>query len=121
MHAGSLYHGDIIAAFQHNVPGCYVRDYRDSGGYITICRDYRDIPWRDQLSTQTVYRQVPAVTLVSLPRGNVTAQTIFHGFRLVRPGWREEFRKAMRFLSEPQMRRITCALGAREVFPGVAV
>lgn len=121
MHTGSLYHGDIIAAFERNVPGCYVRDYRDSGGYITICRDYRDIPWRDQLSTRNVYRQVPATTLASLPRGHVTAQTIYRGFALVRPGWREEFRKAMRYLAEPQMRRITRAIGVREVFPGVVI
>jgi hypothetical protein len=121
MHAGSLYHGDIIAAFERNVPGCYVRDYRDNGGYITICRNYRDIPWRDQLSTRNVYRQVPATTLASLPRGYVTAQTIYRGFALVRPGWREEFRKAMRSLTEVQMRRVTKALGARELFPGVVV
>ena len=119
MYQGSFEHGRIIDAFTRAVPGSYVRDYRANGGYITVCRDYMDIPWRDQLTTRQVYRQVPKVTLVNLPRGNVTAATLFKGLRLSRPGWRREFRKAMQHLSDAQMRRITKALGAGEVFPGV--
>ena len=119
MYDGSLSHDDIIRAFTRNVPGSYVRDYRENGGYITVCRDYKNIPWRDQLSTHKVERQVPAVTLVSLPRGYVTAATRFVQLRLDRPGWRMEFRKAMRHLSEDQMRRITKALHVGEVFPGI--
>ena len=121
MYDGSISHDDIIRAFTRAVPGAYVRDYRDNGGYITVCRDYRNIPWRDQTTTRRVERQVPAVTLVSLPRGNVTAASKYAGVRLVRPGWRLEFRKAMRCLSEFQMRRITKDLRLREVFPGVVV
>lgn len=119
MYYGSIAHDRIIDAFQRNVPGCYVRDYRENGGYITICKNYRDVPWRDQLTTQRTYRQVPAVTLVSLPRGYVTSATHFAGLSLVRPGWRLEFRKAMRHLSHMQKRAITKALGVGEVFPGV--
>lgn len=119
MYQGSLETGRIIAAFQRNVPDCYVRDYRERGGYIVVARHYRDIPWRDQTTTRKVYRQVPAVTLVNLPRGNVTAATRYIGLRMDRPGWREQFRKAMRHLSDAQMRRITRELGAGEVFPGV--
>ena len=119
MYCGSLDHGRIIAAFQRHVPGCYVRDYRDQGGYITICRDYRDLKWNDQTTTRKVYRQVPAVTLINLPRGNVTAPTRYVGLRIDRPGWRREFRKAMRHLSDTQMRAITRDLGAGEVFPGI--
>jgi len=119
MYTGSLYHGDIIAAFYRNVPGVYVRDYRENGGYIVICRDYKDLPWRDQLSTRKVYRSVPAITLASLPRGFVTSPTLYRGLALARPGWREELRKSMRFLSDAQMRGITRSLGVGEVFPGV--
>lgn len=119
MYPGSLEHDRIIRAFEHHVPGCYVRDYREKGGFIVICRDYRDIPWRDQTTTRNVYRQVPAVTLVNLPRGFVTAPTRYVGLKLDRPGWRSEFRKAMRHLSEDQMRGITEELGVGEVFPGI--
>lgn len=121
MEACSFSHDDIIRAFTRNVPGSYVRDYRDKGGYIVIARDYKSIKWRDQLSTAKVERSVPAVTLVNLPRGYVTAPARYAGVRMVRPGWRPEFRKAMRHLSEDQMRRITKALKAHEVFPGVVV
>lgn len=119
MYYGSIDHGKIIEAFRRNVPGCYVRDYRDNGGYIVVCRDYKDIPWRDQLSTRKVERQVPATTLVNLPRGNVTAATHFNGVRLVRPGWKREFRRAAKHLSEVQQRNITEFLGVGEVFPGI--
>ncbi len=120
MYYGSIPHDRIIEAFRRYVPGCFVRDYRDRGGFITICRDYRDIPWRDQTTTRKVYRQVPAVTLVNLPRGNVTSATRFVGAALDRPGWRLEFRnRAMPNLSEIQMREITKFLGAGEVFPGI--
>ena len=119
MYYGSIETSRIIEAFHRNVPGCYVRDYRDQGGFITICRDYRDIPWRDQLTTTKTYRQIPATTLVSLPRGNVTSATLYRGIALVRTGWRIQFRKAMRYLTEIQMRGITKFLGMGEIFPGI--
>ncbi len=118
MYAGSFEHGKIIEAYTRNVPGTYVRDYRDNGGYITICRGYKDIKWRDQTTTANVYRQVPKETLVNLPRGNVTAATIYSGVTLVRPGWRTEFRKSMMYTSRDQQKRIEKFLGAGEVFPG---
>lgn len=119
MYVGSIPHDRIIAAFAGAVPGAYVRDYRDRGGYITICRQYRDIPWKEQLSTTKVYRQVPAVTLVSIPKGNVTSDTKYRQLALERPGWRIQFRKAMQHLTHVQMQRITKTLGVGEVFPGV--
>lgn len=119
MYAGSIPHDRIINAFERHVPGCYVRDYRDNQGYITICRNYRDIKWGGQTTTTPVYRQIPAVTLASIPQGNVTAPSLYHGVRLMRPGWRQEFRKAMRHLSYLQQRAITKTLGVGEVFPGV--
>ena len=119
MYDSSIDHGKIINAFLRAVPGSYVRDYRDNGGYITVCRGYKNIPWRDQTTTCKVERQVPNVTLLNLPRGNVRAQTRFEGLRLARPGWRQEFRRAMPHLTYSQMRRITKALRVGEVFPGV--
>lgn len=121
MYDGSIEHGKIIAAFQRNVPDCYVRDYRENNGYIVIARGYRTIRWGGQTTTAKEERSVPHITLVNLPRGNVTAATKYRGVRLVRPGWRAEFRKAMRHLSEGQMRRITKDLRVGEVFPGVVV
>jgi len=120
MYSLSLDAAKIIEAFRRCVPGCYVRDYRDNGGYITICRDYRNIKWKDQMDAGNEYRQVPATTLVNLPRGNVTSASIYSGFKLVRPGWRLEFRRAMRHLSESQRRNITEFLGVGEVFSGTA-
>jgi hypothetical protein len=119
VYRGAISHDDIIRAFQRHVPGCYVRDYRDNGGFITICKNYRDIKWTDQSTTSKVERQVPATTLVNLPRGYVTAPTQFKGFKLHRPGWRLQFRNAMKYLSHNQMRRITRELRAGEVFPGI--
>lgn len=119
MYQGSIETGTIINAFQRHVPGCYVRDYRGNGGFIVIARYYRDIPWTDQTTTRKVERQVPAITLVNLPRGNVTAASMFSGLKLHRPGWRVEFRKAMRHLTDNQMRRITKELRVGEVFPGI--
>ena len=120
MYIGSIPHDRIIAAFTEAVPGSYVRDYRDRGGYITICRQYRDIPWKEQLSTTKTYRQVPAITLVSIPKGNVTPDTKYRKLALERPGWRIQFRNAMRHLTHVQMQRITKALGVGQVFPGVS-
>ena len=119
MYYGSLETACIISAFQRHVPGCYVRDYRDQGGYIVICRQYRDIPWNDQTTTRNVYRQVPSVTLANLPRGFITSATRYHGLKLHRPGWRREFRRAAAHLSETQMRRITKDLKVGEVFQGI--
>ena len=119
MYGGSLSHDDIIRTFQRNVPDAYVRDYRASGGYITICRNYRDIKWKDQTIAPKVERQVPAITLVSVPKGFVTAPTQYIGVRLHRPGWQQQFRKAMRHLSYEQMQAITEDLDVGEVFPGI--
>ncbi len=119
MYAGSLELGKIVNAFERCVPGCYVRDYRDRGGYVTLCRGYRNILWGDQADAGRVYRQIPNETLGSFPVGNVTAATHYHGIRLTRPGWRVEFRKAAEKLTRNQLKRITKILGMGEVFTGV--
>ena len=119
MYDGSIEHGRIINAFLRCVPGTYVRDYRDNGGFIVVCKDYRTIKWGDQTTTTRVERSVPATTLVNLPRGYVTADSKFVGLKLHRPGWRVEFRRARKHLSDHQMHRITRMLGCGEVFYGV--
>jgi len=116
MYCGSFDHGKIIEAFTRCVPGAYVRDYRDKGGYITVCRGYKDIPWRDQTTTRRVYRMVPDETLFSMPRGNITAPTMYAGVRMIRPGWREQFRKAAHKLTWNQRKKIEKVLQAK-VFP----
>lgn len=120
MYAGSIPHDRIIAAFQKHVPTCYVRDYRTQGGFITICTGYKDIRWGGQGSGGNEYRQVPAVTLVNLPQGNVKAPTQYVGLALKRPGWRTQFRRASTFLSLVQKHHITRDLGVGQVFPDVA-
>ena len=119
MFYGSIPHDRIIEAFRRHVPGCYVRDYRDKGGYITVCRNYKDLPWNDQTTTRKVYRQVPAKTLLNLPRGNVTSATRYRGLALDRPGWRQEFRRAAGHLSDKQKRDITKTLRVGEIFQGI--
>ena len=119
MYYGSLETGKVIAAFERFVPGVYVRNYLDRGGFIVICRNYKDIPWGGQTTTTPVYRQVPAITLCNLPRGYIGSATRYSGLSLERTGWRVEFRRAMEHLSDVQMRNITEFLGAGEVFPGV--
>jgi hypothetical protein len=119
MYYGSIPHDRIIEAFRRAVPGCYVRDYRDRNGFITVCRDTKDMPWRDQTTTRKVYREVPATTLCNLPRGNVTSATHYRGLALDRPGWRQELRRAGRHLSDLQKREITEYLGVGEIFQGI--
>jgi len=119
MYQGSLETSKVINAFTRAVPDSYVRDYSDGNGYVTVCRHYRTIRWADQTTTSAEYRSVPATTLISVPRGYVTAPDRYRGLRLDRPGWRTQFRKAMRYLSDSQMRRITKELRVGEVFPGV--
>ena len=119
MYYGALYHGDIIEAFKRAVPDCYVRDYREQGGYITVCRGLKTILWGDQKSAGRVERAVPDKTLVSIPRGHVKSATMYKGLALIRPGWRTQFRKAAHYLTHLQKRRITRFLGVGEVFAGV--
>jgi len=71
------------------------------------------------MTAGNVYRQVPDETLSSIPRGNVTAASLYDGIKLLRPGWRMEFRKAMEKITYVQQRAITKMLGVGEVFPGV--
>ncbi len=117
MYNSSIEHGRIIGAFQRHVPGCYIRDNRATGGYINICRGYRDIPWKDNKTAPKVYRQAVNITLMNLPRGFVTPATQYRGLSLVRPGWRQEFRRASRHLTQVQMRKISMDLKARNIFP----
>lgn len=119
MYDGSIDHGKIISVFLRNVPGSYVRDYRENGGFITVCRYYKSIKWGDQMSTAKVERSIPAITLCNLPRGNVTPDSKFVGLKLHRPGWRVEFRRASKHLSDAQKRAITRDLRCGEVFRGV--
>ena len=119
MFYGAIPHDRIIEAFRRHVPGVYVRDYRDRGGFIVICKDYRTIKWKGQTTTTPEYRQVPATTLVNLPRGNVTSATRYISMALDRPGWRLEFRRAAHHLSNQQMRHITKELKVGEVFQGI--
>lgn len=119
MFNGSISHDRIISAFTRCVPGAYVRDYRDSGGFIVICKDYRTIRWGDQATTQKREVSIPATTLCNLPRGNVTPDSKFVGLKLHRPGWRVEFRRAAKHLSDAQKRAITRMLACGEVFWGI--
>lgn len=93
----------MIEAFKRNVPDCYVRDYRDNNGWLTICRGYKDVPWKSAVKT---YVQVPAHTLLSIPRGNVKSADTYNGLALVKPGWRRGLRMAASHLSYEQRRRI---------------
>jgi hypothetical protein len=117
MYDGSIDHGKIIETYLRAVPGSYVRDYRHKGGFITVCRNYRTLLWKDQTTTRKAYRDVPDVTLLNLPRGPVYPRTQYAGVRLVRPGWREQFRKSMRHISPDQMKRITRKMGYGQIFP----
>ena len=102
------------------VPDCYVRDYRNNAGWITICRGYKTIPWRgDGLSTQRRYESVPAETLMSIPRGEVRAADTYNGLALVRPGWRRGLRTASGKLTERQRIGIQRRL-RRHVWPDIA-
>lgn len=103
----SISHDDIIRAFTRHVPGSYVRDYRDVGGYITICKGYQTIRWGGgNASGEREERSIPHITLCSIPRGYVTRASLYSGVKLVRPGWQEQFRKAKRHLSRNQQSHI---------------
>jgi hypothetical protein len=112
MYDSTIAHDKIISAFTRNVPDCYVRDYRENNGWLTICRGYRDVPNAKPGWSQTTVRE----TLCTIPRGNVKPASSFMGAGLIRPGWRLEFRKAAWYLTENQKARITKDLGVGQVF-----
>src|SRR3990167_3457895 len=117
MYEHTLYSGDIIEAFRRHVPSCYVRDFRPAG-FITIGRGYKDLPRRgDGLVSHRVYRQAIAITLASIPQGNVTARDIYRGINLVQPGWKSQLRKASAHLTDRQRHRIQRDLHLAE-WPG---
>lgn len=107
----SIEHSRIIRAFERNVPGCYVKDYSDRGGWITIMRGTKDIWQKDDYGGK--FRSVPAETLCAIPRGNVQGPSLFSGLKMVRPGWRREMRKAADKLTDTQRRAIEKDLGVR--------
>lgn len=107
----SIEHSRIIRAFERNVPGCYVKDYSSTGGYITIMRGSRTF-W-DGGTRSANGSGVPAETLCAIPRGAVQAPSLFRGMQMVRPGWRREMRKAADKLTESQKRAIEKDLGVR--------
>lgn len=107
----SIEHSRLIKAFEKNVPGCFVKDYSDRGGYITIMRGTKTI-W-DRTTRAENATDVPAETLCSIPRGNIQAPTLFSGLKMVRPGWRIQMRQAAQKLTESQRRRIEKDLGVR--------
>lgn len=119
MYQGALEVSKVINAFLRAVPDSYVRDYTANNGYIVVARHYRTIKWNDGQSTANVERNVPATTLINMPKGYATAADRYNGLRLDRPGWRVQFRRSMRHLTMAQMKRITKELRAGEVFPGV--
>lgn len=108
----SIDHSRLIAAILRNVPGSYLRDYRENKGWLTICRGYRTIHdnFRD---TDKFTAGLPAETLANFPRGAVPAVTLMDGPVTVRPGWRRQMRLLRKYISEPQARRIEKALGQR--------
>ena len=108
----SIDHSRLISAILRNVPGTYLRDYRENKGWLTICRGYKTIhdSFKD---TDKLTANLPAETLANFPRGQVTAATLMDGPVVKRPGWRLQMRGLRAKISEPQARRIEKALGIR--------
>ena len=102
----------LISAILRNVPGTFVRDYRDNGGWINIARGARTI-WDNDKDTEKLSANLPAETLCSLPPGQVQAPSLYNGVRLVRPGWRIEMRRCGRYIDPEQARRIEKDVGMR--------
>ena len=108
----SITHDRLIGAILRNVPGTYVRDYRGNRGWLTVCRGYKTI-YDHSRDTDKFTAGVPAETLCALPRGDVTAASLFNGLELVRPGWRVQLRQARGFITDSQARRIEHELRMR--------
>lgn len=109
---GSIESSRIVKALLTHVPGTFVKDYSGNKGWITVMRGEMTIHdhWKD---TDKFTTGVPAETLCALPRGNVTAPTLYDGPRLVRPGWRVQLRRARAFMSDTQARRVEQELRTR--------
>ena len=100
----------VIKAFEYNVPGVFVRDYRENRGFIAICRGYKDL-YDESKDTAQFTKSLPAQTLCNLAPGFMQAGSIYQGLRLLRPGWRIEMRKARRFLTRKQQEAISKSVG----------
>ena len=108
----SIDHSRLISAILRNVPGTYLRDYRENKGWLTICRGLRTI--HDSFTdTDKLTANLPAETLANFPRGQVTAATLMDGPVVKRPGWRLQMRGLRAKISDSQARRIERALGQR--------
>lgn len=106
---GSIDSASIISAFTRNVPDCYVRDYQGKGGWLAICRGYREIVD----GTNGHIWTVPLAQLCVIPKGQVQAPTLAIGAKTERPGWRLQMKKARQYLTPAQMDRIERAVHAR--------
>lgn len=104
--------GKLIGAILRNVPGTFVRDYRERGGWLNIARGAVTI-WDRDKDTEKLSANLPAETLCSLPAGQVQASTLLRGVALVRPGWRMEMRRCRARISDSQARAIERDLGMR--------
>lgn len=94
------------------VPGTYVRDYRPSGGYLTICRGAKEVrvAWSNGLET------VPRALLCNLTPGWTPRPTLMAGAVPVAPGWQMEMRKLARAITPNQRGQIARLLGRPDIF-----
>lgn len=111
MHQG-IETAKLIDAIVRSVPGSYVRDYRESGGYLTVCRGYKTIRNESDGSNHVF----PAELLCNLTPGWTPRPTLMLGSRPLYPGWQQELRKLGRVITAKQRGRIIARLRRPDLF-----
>lgn len=98
----SLETGVLIDAVLRAVPGSYVRDHREIGGWIAVMRGSRPI----YDASRNTAEEWPAETLLSLPAERVTKKDLVAGIAIKRPGWQRQIRRLGELISPLQAKLI---------------
>lgn len=98
----SLETGPLINAILRAIPGTFVRDFREIGGWISIMRGTRTL--RDE--SRNTSDAWPAETLLSLPPERVTKKDLVAGVAVKRPGWQRQIRNLYPRITPLQAKQI---------------
>lgn len=102
----SLETGLLIDAVLRAIPGTFVRDFREIGGFIAVMRGSRAI----YDASRNTAEEWPAETLLSLPPERVTKKDLVAGIAIKRPGWQRQIRSLRERISPLQAKLIEKAL-----------
>ena len=97
----------LARAFVDNVPGCFIRDYTETGGFLQIRRRLKTVGSHDNTDVYTV----PAETICTLNRGETPRPTLYKNGRIEAMGWQVQMRVARNHLEPDEISGIERDIG----------